>query len=48
MLQRLNRIPEALACFDQALGLRPNFADAQTNRGMCLMTLNRNAQALDV
>ena len=46
-LQRLNRAPEALACFDQALGLKPDFADAHTNRGVCLMALNRNAQALE-
>ncbi len=38
---------EALALFDQALQLAPEYAQAWINKGVCLVHLNRAQQALD-
>jgi predicted O-linked N-acetylglucosamine transferase (SPINDLY family) len=45
-LQRLNRLEEALGCFERALSLAPDYADALNNRGDVLLTLQRPAEAL--
>ena len=46
MLQDLKRPAEALAAYDQALRLAPNFAAAFNNRGSALLELQRFADAL--
>ena len=38
-LRELERLEEAVACFDQALAIRPDFAEACLNRGLTLMAL---------
>jgi len=40
-LQRLNRPAEALTCFDRALALRPDFADAKSHRELALAALRQ-------
>jgi predicted O-linked N-acetylglucosamine transferase (SPINDLY family) len=37
---------KALASFDTAIGLKPNYADAHYNRGVALSKLNRHEEAL--
>jgi len=43
----LSRHDDALASFDQALAIKPDFADALNNRGNALQGLQRHAEALD-
>lgn len=45
-LQALGRPAEAVACFDEALALRPAYAEALNNRGNALQALNRHEEAL--
>lgn len=45
-LQALKRLDEALASYDKALALKPNYADAYINRGNALKDLNRLDEAL--
>jgi predicted TPR repeat methyltransferase len=45
-LRALGRHKEALASFDRALALRPDYAEALVNRGNALRDLGRTAQAL--
>jgi tetratricopeptide (TPR) repeat protein len=47
-LNRLGRYAEALADFDAALALRPDFEDARHGRGVCLLGLERLEEALVV
>ena len=42
----LKRFDEALAQYDRALALRPDYAEAHTNRGVTLHTLKRFDEAL--
>ena len=46
LLQELKRIDEALASYDRALAVRPDYADALNNRGMILQELKRFDEAL--
>jgi predicted TPR repeat methyltransferase len=45
-LQDLKRPAEALVSFDQALAIKPDYAEALNNRGSALQDLNRPAEAL--
>jgi predicted O-linked N-acetylglucosamine transferase (SPINDLY family) len=45
-LQGLRRFADALACYDRALALRPDYAQAHYNRGSALRQLKRNTDAL--
>ena len=46
VLQDLKRHGEALASYDQALKLKPDFADALNNRGTALIELGRHGEAV--
>jgi protein O-GlcNAc transferase len=46
MLQELRRFEEALESYDRAIMLRPDFAEAHSNRGNALNELRRFAEAL--
>lgn len=47
-LRRLGRPPaEAMACYEKAVELRPNFSQALTNLGTCLFDLGRFAEAVE-
>ncbi len=41
-----NHLAEALANYDKAIALKPDFAQAHNNRGTALQDLNRPAEAL--
>ena len=45
-LHGLKRFEEALASYDRALKLRPDYADALSNRGVTLHELKRFGEAL--
>jgi protein O-GlcNAc transferase len=45
-LQGLLRYQDALAAYDQALALKPDYAEAQNNRGEALQQLKRHEEAL--
>jgi tetratricopeptide (TPR) repeat protein len=45
-LRRLKRPREALACYDAALAIRPDFPEAFSNRGNALLDLKRPVAAL--
>ena len=45
-LNELNRFDEALASFDQAIKLNPDYAEAFNNRGITLNELRRFDEAL--
>lgn len=45
-LLRLNRFAEALARFDHALALKPDFAEAHSKRGEALQALGRHKEAV--
>jgi tetratricopeptide (TPR) repeat protein len=45
-LQALNRLDEALTCYDNAIRLKPDYADAYYNKGITLKALNRLDEAL--
>ena len=45
-LQELKRFDEALASYDKALALKPDYADAFNNRGLALQELRRFDEAL--
>jgi predicted O-linked N-acetylglucosamine transferase (SPINDLY family) len=47
LLLGLNRIEEALACFDRAVALQPGLGDAQYNRAVALQALKRFAEAVE-
>ena len=47
MLEALNRIDEALACYDRALALAPDFTEARNNRGRVLLGLDRADDAIE-
>ena len=44
--KKLQRLPEAIANFDRAIALQPNFAPAHYNRGLAFQGLRRWAEAL--
>lgn len=46
VLQKLQRLDEALGCYDKALALMPNFPEALSNRGVVLKKLGRLDEAL--
>ncbi|MBI5300426.1 MAG: tetratricopeptide repeat protein [Deltaproteobacteria bacterium] len=46
VLGELNRNKEALAAYDRAIAIDPNFASAHSNRGNALSELGRNKEAL--
>jgi tetratricopeptide (TPR) repeat protein len=46
LLTSLSRFDEALSCFNQAIALETNFADAYLNRGVSLEGLKRYEEAL--
>ena len=46
ILKALGRHHEALASYDRAVSLKPNYADAWTNRGMSLLALDRRPDAV--
>ncbi len=46
VLQELKQLDDALASFDKAIALEPNFADALNNRGTVLQELKRLDDAL--
>ncbi len=46
MLLDLRRYEDALASYDQALALNPDYADAIANRGNALLALDRHQEAL--
>ncbi len=45
-LRDLGRFSDAVASFDQAIVLEPNYVEAHTSRGIALRQLERNAEAL--
>ena len=45
-LWQLKRFEEALASFDKALAIKPDFAEAPNNRGNALLELKRAGEAL--
>ena len=45
-LRDLNDLAEALANYDKAIALKPDFAQAHNNRGAALQEYNRPAEAL--
>jgi predicted O-linked N-acetylglucosamine transferase (SPINDLY family) len=45
-LQNLKRLDDAIASYDKAISLKPDFAEAHYNRGMLLLDLNRPSDAL--
>ena len=45
-LMRLGRLEEAIACYDKALALKPDYAEACNNRGNALQMLRRYDEAL--
>ncbi|MFI3219494.1 MAG: tetratricopeptide repeat protein, partial [Methylococcales bacterium] len=45
-LEDLNRLEDALASYDKALSINPNYARAHSNRGNVLQSLNRFEDAL--
>ena len=45
-LNNLKRLEDALASYDKAIALKPDFGEAYTNRGNALQDLNRPADAL--
>ena len=47
VLQSLKRLDEAVASYDRALALKPDFAEALNNRGTTLQALARFDEALD-
>ena len=47
ILRKQNRTEEALSKFNQALQLKPDFAEAYNNRGNALRQLGRQQEALD-
>ena len=42
----LKRSEEALASYDQAIALKPDYAEAHYNRGLAMMQLKRPEKAL--
>ena len=46
LLVALQRQDEALACFDDLIGVKPDFADAHSNRGNVLLGLRRFTEAI--
>lgn len=44
--QKLNRLDEALAGYDQAIALQPDLVEAHNNRGAILQSMKRYAEAL--
>jgi hypothetical protein len=46
-LQKLKRFDDALAACDQALAVRPDYAEALSNRGVTLRELQRFEEAID-
>jgi predicted O-linked N-acetylglucosamine transferase (SPINDLY family) len=46
LLVALQRQDEALACFDDLIAVKPDFADAHSNRGHVLLGLRRFAEAI--
>ncbi len=46
MLHNLKRPADALASYDKAISLKPDYAEAHSNRGLALGSLNRPAEAL--
>ena len=46
MLKELKRLDEALASYDRALGIKPDYAEALYNRGNALSDLKRLDEAL--
>lgn len=46
MLANLNRIDEALAAFERAIALKPDYAEAHNNRALVLLDLMRFDEAL--
>jgi tetratricopeptide (TPR) repeat protein len=46
-LGRLGRYEEAIACFDKALEINPNFAMAWSEKGVCLNNLAKHDQAIE-
>ena len=42
----LNQHQEAITCFDRAIQINPNDADAWYHKGWCLSQLNRREEAL--
>ncbi|MCX7068386.1 MAG: tetratricopeptide repeat protein [Methylococcales bacterium] len=45
-LEDLNQLDEALACYDRALSINPNYARAHSNRGNVLQSLKRFDDAI--
>ena len=45
ILQKLNRSEEALASYDRALAIDPNYADARTNRDLLLAANGKTIQS---
>ena len=45
-LKVLNRLPDALSCYDKAIALQPDFPEALNNRGIALKELNCLEDAL--
>jgi tetratricopeptide (TPR) repeat protein len=48
VLARRGQAAEAAACFETALRLRPDFADALDNYGALLSSAGRHEEALDL
>ena len=46
MLRALKRPTEALASYDKAIALKPDYAEAHNNRGNALMDLKHPTEAL--
>lgn len=46
-LKKRSDLSEALACYDRALQIRPEYPDALYNRALCEYNLHRYAQALE-
>jgi Flp pilus assembly protein TadD len=46
-LTAANRLSEAIERFREALGVRPDFAEAHNNLGVALAHLSRSAEALE-
>ena len=46
MLQELHRHDEALLCFDRAIALQPDYADAYFNRGNLLISMRKSDKAV--
>ena len=46
MFEKLDKLVEAMACFDKAVELQPNYAEAYSNRGNTLQKLGHLQEAL--